>query len=159
MANLNLNVAILGGRLTADPELKMTGSGIAATTFNVAVERPRMKDANGQLKESVTDFIRCTAWRKTAEFITRYFHKGSNICIEGSIQTGSYEKNGQTHFTTDILVSSAHFVDSRSERTESTQSDVQGLDGISSPPTAFAPQNATAPHFEPINTDEGDLPF
>lgn len=159
MANLNLNAVILGGRLTADPELKMTSSGIVATTFNVAVERPRMKDANGQQKESVTDFIRCTAWRKTAEFITRYFHKGSNICIEGSIQTGSYEKNGQTHFTTDILVGAAHFVDSRPERAESTQSDVRGLDGISPASSAFTPQNASSAHFEPINPEEDDLPF
>ena len=84
MANFNFNKVILGGRLTADPELKTTPSGVSVTSFTVAVNR-RFSGKNGE--ETQADFINVTAWRQNAEFITRYFHKASSICVVGTIQT------------------------------------------------------------------------
>ena len=87
-----LNCAIIMGRLTADPELKTTQSGISVTSFSVAVDR----NYTPKGQERQTDFINVVAWRQTAEFVTRYFHKGSMIAIEGSIQTRKYQdRNGQ----------------------------------------------------------------
>ena len=84
MANFNFNKVILGGRLTADPELKTTPSGISVTSFTVAVNR-RFGGKAGE--EAQADFFNVTAWRQTAEFITRYFRKASSICVVGTIQT------------------------------------------------------------------------
>ena len=82
MSNLNLNKVILGGRLTADVEQKQTPSGVAVCNFSIAVNRKYSKEGEQQ-----TDFINCQAWRQTAEFISKYFKKGSAICITGNIQT------------------------------------------------------------------------
>ena len=112
MANLNLNKAIIGGRLTADPELKTTPSGLSVTTFTVAVNRRTAKA--GETPQA--DFINVTAWRQTAEFITKYFRKASSICIVGSIQTRSWtDQQGQKRFATEIVADEAYFVDSKSE--------------------------------------------
>lgn len=108
MANFNFNKVILGGRLTADPEYKTTADGVSVTSFTVAVNR--------RSKNNEADFINCTAWRQTADFISRYFKKSSSICAVGSIQTRSWtDKNGQKRFSTDVVVDEAHFVDSKSE--------------------------------------------
>ena len=82
MANFNFNKVILGGRLTADPELKTTPSGVAVTTFNIAINR--------RCADKTAEFITVVAWRKTAEFITRYFRKASSICVVGVLETRSY---------------------------------------------------------------------
>ena len=82
MANFNFNKVIIGGRLTADPELKTTPSGISVTSFTIAVNR-RFGGRNGE--DSVADFISVTAWRQTAEFITRYFRKASSICVTAQL--------------------------------------------------------------------------
>lgn len=81
MANLNLNKVILCGRLVAEPELKMTPSNIPVCSFRLAVNRSYQKEG-----EPSADFITCVAWRQRADFISRYFHKGSSLCIEGSIR-------------------------------------------------------------------------
>lgn len=113
MANFNMNKVILGGRLTADPELKTTPSGIAVTSFTVAVNR-RFGGKNGE--ESPADFFNVTAWRQTAEFITKYFRKASSICVVGSIQTRTWtDNNGQKHYATEIVADEAHFVDAKDE--------------------------------------------
>ena len=78
MSNLNLNKVVLCGRLTADPELKQTQNGIAVVSFTVAVNRRFTRGADGQ-SNSQADFINCVAWRQTAEFISRYFKKGSSL--------------------------------------------------------------------------------
>ena len=104
-----MNKAILMGNLTADPELRTTGSGIAVVSFTLAIDR-RFKNSRG---ERETDFIRCEAWRQTAEFISKWFNKGSKLAIVGTIQTGSYEKNGQTVYTTTVVADEAYFVESR----------------------------------------------
>ena len=101
-----LNMAMLMGRLTRDPELKHTPSNIPVTSFDVAVER-RFKDENGGKQ---TDFISCVAWRQTAEFITRYFAKGKMICVLGSIQTRPYtDKDGNKRTATEIVVDEVSF--------------------------------------------------
>ena len=113
MANFNFNKVILGGRLTADPELKTTPSGISVTSFTVAVNR-RFGGKNGE--ESQADFFNVTAWRQTAEFITRYFRKASSICVVGSIQTRTWtDQNGQKRYATEIVADEAYFVDAKSE--------------------------------------------
>ena len=113
MANFNFNKVILGGRLTADPELKTTPSGISVTSFTVAVNR-RYGGKAGE--EAQADFFYVTAWRQTAEFITRYFRKASSICIMGSIQTRTWiDQNGQKRFATEIVADEAYFVDAKSE--------------------------------------------
>ncbi|SCW60439.1 single-strand DNA-binding protein [Ruminococcaceae bacterium YRB3002] len=104
-----MNKVVLVGRLTKDPEVKVTSSQIQFVNFTVAVDR-RFKDANGQRQ---ADFINCVAWRQTASFISNYFHKGSRIGIVGSLQTRSYDGNdGQKRFVTEVLVDEAEFVDS-----------------------------------------------
>jgi single-strand DNA-binding protein len=101
-----LNRVILMGRITHDLEVRQTPSGVASLSFTVAVERSYA----GQNGERQSDFIRCVAWRQTAEFIGKYFGKGRMIAIEGSIRTGSYDdKNGVKHYTTDVYVDSASF--------------------------------------------------
>lgn len=98
-----MNKVYIIGRLCADPELKMTNSGKSVTTFTVAVNR------QGQKPES--DFLDCVAWEKTAEFICKYFQKGSPLVIEGAIQTRTYEdKNGQKRKAVEINVKNVEFV-------------------------------------------------
>lgn len=113
MANFNLNKVILGGRLTETPELKTTPTGVSVTTFSIAVNRKYNKDQQQQ-----TDFINCVAWRGTAEFISKYFQKGSSICITGAIQTRSWtDNNGNKRYTTEVIVDEANFVDSKNDNT------------------------------------------
>ena len=103
-----MNHVDLIGRLTADPELKRTANGNSACNFTLAVNR--YKKVEGQPD---ADFIRCKAFGKTAENLCRYQHKGSLIAVTGSVQTGSYEKDGQRHYTTDILVGSVEFLEKK----------------------------------------------
>ena len=111
MANLNLNKVILGGRLTADVELKQTPSGVSVCTFGLAVNRKYQADGQQQ-----TDFFNCTAWRGTAEFICKYFKKGSSICIVGSLQNRTWtDQQGTKHFATDVLAEEAMFVDGKND--------------------------------------------
>ena len=111
MANFNMNKVILGGRLTADIELKKTPQGISVCQFSIAVNRK-----TGKEQEQQADFINCQAWRNTAEFISKYFKKGSSICIAGSIQTRSWtDKNGQNRYATEVIADEAYFVDGKND--------------------------------------------
>ena len=103
-----MNHVDLIGRLTADPELKRTANGNSACNFTLAVNR--YKKVEGQPD---ADFIRCKAFGKTADNLCHYMHKGGRIAVTGSIQTGSYEKDGQKHYTTDILVGSVEFLEKK----------------------------------------------
>ena len=158
MANLNLNKVVIAGRLTSDPELKTTQSGVSVTSFTVAVNRNyRPKDGT----EQQADFISCTAWRQTAEFITKYFAKGSSICVTGSIQTRKWQdQNGQTRYGTDVVVDEAMFVDAKGEgpsRANGAAAPNSYVpDNYGAP--SFSGQNAAAPKFEDI-ADEDGLPF
>jgi single-strand DNA-binding protein len=111
MANFNFNKVILGGRLTADPELKTTPSGVSVTSFSIAVNKP---PRNGEQQDPF--FINCTAWRQTAEFITRYFRRASSICVVGSLSENRWtDKNGIARKENFVLVDEAFFVDAKSE--------------------------------------------
>ena len=104
----DMNSVSLMGRLAADPELKTTQNGISYCRFTLAVNR-YSKDG-----EDTADFISCVAWRSTAEFICKYFLKGSKIALSGSIQTGSYtDKDGRKVYTTDVNTDKVFFCESK----------------------------------------------
>lgn len=110
-----LNLAVIMGRLVATPELKQTQSGIAVTTFTVAVQRS-FAGTNG---EKQTDFINVVAWRNQAEFVSKYFQKGQMIALRGSIQTRSYEdKTGQKRTDVEIVANEISFFGEKNEETE-----------------------------------------
>lgn len=105
------NKAILMGRLTAAPEMRQTQTGKTVALFTLAVNRRFAKE--GQQK---ADFIRCIAWEKTAEFIQRYFTKGSMLAVVGEIQTRTYDdQSGKKNYVTEILVAEAHFTGEKSK--------------------------------------------
>ena len=105
-----MNKVELIGRLTKEPELKLTTNQTQFCNFTVAVDR-KFKDANGQRQ---TDFINCVAWKQTAVFIQKYFHKGSRIALIGNIQTRSYDgQDGQKHFVTEVIIDEVEFVESQ----------------------------------------------
>lgn len=140
MANLNLNKVILGGRMTADPELKQTQSGTPVLSFTIAVNRRRAKDGDQQ-----SDFINCVAWDKRAVLISKHFHKGSCICLVGELQVRKWQdSNGGNRYSTEVLVSEVNFVDSKSENATAS----------------YMPEAYTAPAdgFVPVPEDD-DLPF
>ena len=158
MANFNCNKVLLGGRLTADPELKQTQSGVSVCTFSLAVRR-RFGGQQGQ--EPQTDFFNVTAWRQTAEFVSRYFAKGASIFIVGELQNRSWtDAQGGKHYATDIKADEVSFVDGKN--------DAQGaIDGMGAyVPTAYqnaqqTEQTARTPAMSEAGhsgTDD-DLPF
>lgn len=107
-----LNNAVILGRLVADPELRTTGSGLSVTSFRVAVDRSYQKAGT----ERQTDFLDVVAWRQTAEFVTRYFHKGSMIAVQGSIQTRNYEdRQGNKRTAVEIVADNVSFCGSKNE--------------------------------------------
>lgn len=106
-----LNCAVVMGRLVADPEVRQTPSGVSVCRFTVAVDRSYVK----QGEQRQADFIDILAWRQTAEFVGKYFQKGSMIAVQGSIQTGSYEKDGIKRRTFEIVADNVSFCGSKSE--------------------------------------------
>lgn len=142
-----MNKTILVGRLTADPELRQTQSGVATCRFTVAVDR-KFADKNSGEKQS--DFITCVAWRQTAEFVSRYFNKGKMIALEGSLRTGKYQdKNHEdvTHYTTEVYVDNVEFVGSKGDGGQQTQ-------------TAPAQTETPTTPAEPVESaNSEDIPF
>lgn len=107
-----LNRVILMGRLTKDPELRSTQGGSNVCSFTLAVQRKYAPKG----EERKTDFINCTAWRNTAEFISKYFQKGQLMAVEGRIETRSWDdQNGNRRYATDVVVDDAHFVESKKD--------------------------------------------
>lgn len=100
-----MNVVILTGRLTADPELRYTQQGTPCTSFNLAVDRASKDDS--------ADFPTIVAWRETAEFINQYMRKGSKIVVRGEIRTRTYEDNGRNRKVTEVQADRAEFADSK----------------------------------------------
>ena len=132
-----INNVVLMGRLVAAPELKSTQSGTAVTAFTLAVERAYAK----QGEQRQADFIDCVSWRNTAEFITKYFQKGSMVAITGSIQTRNYEdKNGNKRKAVEVLVNNVSFCGSKADMS-ATRTSVE-----------------EAEDFEELYSDD-DLPF
>lgn len=151
-----LNCAVIMGRLVADPELRTTTTGLSVISFRVAVDRAYAK----QGEERQADFIDVVAWRQTAEFVSRYFRKGSMIAVQGSIQTRGYEdKNGNKRTAVEIVADSVSFCGSKAESGTSGGR----VDNMVPPPVAA---NAPAPSFSTGSssdfeeiTDDDDLPF
>ena len=135
-----MNKVILMGRMTKDPELRNTPNGLAIISFTLAVNK-RVKEG----EERTADFILCKAFGKTAEFINNYFKKGQQVAITGRISTGSYEKDGQKVYTTDVIVEETFFADSKREGTS---------DAFGTPNTA--PQYMTQ---EQLAALKDELPF
>ena len=160
MSNLNLNKVILGGRLTADPELKQTPSGVAVVSFGLAVNRRyQSRGTDGTPAQAQVDFITIVAWRQTAEFISRYFRKGSAICIVGSIQTRTWQdQQGQKRYATEVVIDDAMFVDSRNESNNAGGAQGSYVPDAYNATPSYSSNQSTAPNFEELNTDD-DLPF
>lgn len=150
-----MNSVQIIGRLTADPKLRQTQSGISCCRFTVAVNR-KFKNQNNEYD---ADFISCTAWRQTAEFVSKYFSKGKMIALTGTLRTGSYtDKNHSdvTHYTTDVFVESVEFTGEKKqqETTSSYQQPQQNAQPV--PQTTQGYSNLS--EFEEILSD-GDVPF
>ena len=112
------NKMILVGRMTADPEMKSTPSGVSVCSFSVACDR-QFKDKDGNRK---ADFIPCVAWRGLAEFVVKYFQKGSPIGIEGSLETKTYtDKNGNKRMMYEVIADRAFFVGGKERNTPSVE--------------------------------------
>ena len=167
MANFNFNKVILGGRLVATPELKQTPSGVMVTSFTVAVNRRfAAKTEDGQQGQPQADFIRITAWRQQAEFVCRYFQKGSSICVVGSIQTRTWtDQQGNKQYATDVVADEINFVDSKGENSGYQQNGGAYMPSAYSEPAYSTPagqapasQGGAAPQFETLEGDD-ELPF
>jgi single-strand DNA-binding protein len=136
------NLVVLSGRITANPELKTTPNGVSVCSFSIAVDR-RYK----QGEERQTDFINIVTWRQTAEFVTRYFTKGSMIGIEGSIQTRNYQdNNGNTRTLFEVVANNVQFIESK-KANENT-----------STPASQSFSNVSATDFVDMDVDE-ETPF
>lgn len=156
------NVQIIG-RLTADPELRRTQSGISSCRFTVAVNR---KYKNKDTYQYDADFISCVAWKQTAEFISRYFSKGKMIALQGNLRTGSFQDRNHpdvTHYTTDVFVENVEFCGDKGGNNSGNQQQPQQQ----RPPQQQTPAPAQQPgqfsysnlsDFEEILSD-GDVPF
>lgn len=151
-----MNVVIMMGRLCADPELKYTTSNIPVCSFRIAVDRAYK--TGGERK---TDFLNCTAWRSTAEFICKYFKKGQMIALEGSLETRQYvDKDGNNRTAYDIVASNVHFAESKREGSGGGYAAMPaGSERYNdAPPAAFS--NTSNGDFEEITgVDDEDLPF
>ncbi len=137
------NLVVLTGRLTADPELRYTANNTPVTSFSIAVSR-RYKAG----EEAQADFINIVAWRQTAEFVTKYFQKGSMIGIEGSIQTRRYvdKETGKNRTAFEVIANNVQFVESKRDGAAAAEA-----------PASFT--NATANDFTAMTGDDDDLPF
>ncbi len=142
-----MNKVILIGRLARDPELRTTASGISMVRFTVAVNR-RVNTQNGGQPQ--TDFIGCIAWRGQAENIARFCSKGSQVAVDGRIQTGSYDgTDGQKHYTTDIVADNVTFLGSRGDNNSSVSQMPQPI----YPPIS----DVSAPQVMPYNESQSIL--
>jgi single-strand DNA-binding protein len=126
---MDFNLTVLTGRLTADPELRYTPNNVPVTSFTIAVDRRSKGD------DKQADFITIVAWRQTAEFVSKYFQKGSKIGVEGAIQTRKYtDKDGNNRTSFEVQANNVHFVESKKNA-------------------------APTQEFETMADDSGDLPF
>ncbi len=149
-----LNVAVIMGRLVADPELRHTPNDIAVTTFTLAVDRGYVKAG----AEKQTDFIDVVAWRNTAEFVCKYFQKGRMMAVHGSIQTRTYtDKEGNKRKAFEIVATDVNFADSKRDSSSGNDFTPQpSTPAFSEPASAYS--SGSNEDFEEIQGDD-DLPF
>lgn len=148
-----LNKTFLMGRLTRDPELRHTQSGTPVCSFSIACERD-FKNANG---ERDTDFFDCVAWRQTAEFVSQYFTKGRMAIVEGRLQNRDWTDNeGNKRRSTEIIVSSVYFGDSKPKDSDTGEPPAYGGDPMTASSGGFGVPPGFAPDFR---EEDGELPF
>ena len=156
-----LNHIVIMGRLTRDPELRRTGSGIAVTSFSLAVDRDFGKNENG---EKETDFIDCVAWRQTGEFVSKYFTKGRMAVVSGRLQIRSWtDKEGNKRRTAEVIADNVYFGDSRRDgdmggNFAAPAANNYGSYSAPAAPTYSAP-TAPASDFGMLDDDDAQLPF
>ena len=175
-----LNHITIMGRLTRDPELRRTGSGVAVASFTLAVDRDFGKNENG---ERETDFIDCVAWRQTGEFVSKYFTKGRMAVVSGRLQIRSWtDKDGNKRRTAEVVADNVYFGDSKRENEGgnayggnsygnntyggNTYGSAPAYGGYSAPSAPAAPAyggygmpSAPASDFAVLNDDDAQLPF
>ena len=170
-----LNRTIIMGRLTRDPELRRTQSGIAVATFSIAVERDFKDKQSG---EKVTDFFDVVAWRNSAEFVSRYFSKGRMAVVEGRLQNRDWQdRDGNKRRTTEIIADNVYFGDSKKDgdgggdyQSGYPQGSYSGRYGggyspplsrrSGSPAGGYPPSNYSGGDFTELgDDDDGELPF
>ena len=140
-----LNHITIMGRLTKDPELRRTGSGIPVASFTLAVDRDFSDKQSG---EKETDFIEVVAWRNTADFVSKYFTKGRMAVVSGRLQVRKWKnKEGENRYTTEVVADNVYFGDSKKEASGGNSYGQQIGD------------NAPVPDFAPIDDDDSELPF
>lgn len=149
-----LNHITIMGRLTKDPELRRTGSGVAVASFTVAVDRDFVDKQSG---EKETDFIPCVAWRQTGEFVSKYFSKGRMIVVSGRLQVRRWKNDeGENRSATEIVADNVYFGDSKSSS--------ESAGGL----TGFVPNHIAQPELYPssnmsdyamLDDDDAQLPF
>ena len=146
-----LNHITIMGRLTRDPELRRTGSGVAVASFSLAVDRDFGKNDNG---ERETDFIDCVAWRQTGEFVSKYFQKGRMIVVDGRLELRDWtDKDGNKRRSAEVNVANAYFGDSKRDDQGSSYSAPAGGFG------GYAAPSAPASDFAMLEDDDAQLPF
>lgn len=148
-----LNKAILMGRLTANPELRQTPNGVSVATFSLAVNRTYNRD--------MTDFINIVAWRQTADFVSRYFTKGQQVVVEGSIQTRSYEdKQGNKRVAVEVVADQVFFAESKNASSKaSNDMSIPAPTDMNEPAKGTSFSIGNIDDYEEIETDDEDLPF
>ena len=158
-----LNHITLMGRLTRDPELRRTGSGVAVTSFTLAVDRDFGKNENG---EKETDFIDCVAWRQTGEFVSKYFTKGRMAVVSGRLQIRPWtDKDGNKRRTAEVVVDNVYFGDSSKREGDSGSYGAAPANNYGSYPSNPAPAysapaaSAPASDFTMLDDDDATLPF
>jgi single-strand DNA-binding protein len=148
-----MNKAIIIGRLTRDPEMRTTASGVNSTSFTVAVSR-NYANQNG---ERETDFINCVAWRKQAENIAKYCTKGSQVAVEGRIQTRSYDaQDGTKRYVTEIIADNVTFLGGRGSNVPSEDNYVGGSSSVD---TTDISEDPFKDFGEEVALSDDDLPF
>lgn len=137
-----MNKVILCGRLTADPELRQTTSGVSTCRFTVAVDR---KFADKESGERQADFVTCVAWRQTADFVSKWFNKGKLICVEGSLRNNNYQDKNHsdvTHYTMEVQVDNVEFCGGKNDSGNNN-----------------APQQSAPANVDPVTDSTDDVPF
>ena len=165
-----LNHIVIMGRLTRDPELRRTGSGIAVTSFSLAVDRDFSPKDGG---ERETDFIDCVAWRSTGEFVSKYFTKGSMAVVSGRLQIRSWnDKDGNKRRSAEVVADNVYFGDSKRSGDQQRSGSYDSAPGYGSAPAApgygaapapsyggYSAPSAPASDFSMVDDDDAQLPF
>ncbi len=150
-----LNVAVLMGRLVADPELRHTPNDVSVTSFTIAVDRSYVKSG----ADRQADFIDIVAWRSTADFVCRYFHKGQLVAVQGSIQTRTYtDKDGNKRKAFEVVADNVHFAEPKRDSAGAQGSNYHSKTDITAEQPVPAYTSGDTGDFEEMPLDD-DLPF